>query len=224
MAKWITAILGVAILALLLFLKRELGSDAVAAPTVTAAAAPAPAPVAAPATAPVAAAPVPAPVAAPAPAPAADPAPKKLDPSSDAFFYKFDEVVPAALTREAASCYEGHAHLANRNVRLKLSFKTEIRGGVVRVRDVRVVDSSLGDQALETCFVRKVSEATWRDDQLPDWVQDDQLVLRPERGMKKFMKENVEYEGSGPIGEAVMKEGQPEPPSDSATKSQSDEW
>ena len=221
MAKWITAILGVAVLALLLFLKRELGADAVAAP-VAAAPAPAvapapflsmppPAPAAPAATKPVAAAP-------------ADAQPTQLDPQSDAFFYKFDEVVPANLTRAAATCYEGHAHLANRNMRLKLTFKTEIHGGVVSVHDVRVADSSLGDQALETCFVRKVAEATWRDDQLPDWIQDDQLVIRPERGMKKFMKDNVDYEGSGPIGEAVMKPGQAAPPSDSATKSQSDEW
>jgi len=218
MAKWITAILAVAVLALLLFLKRELGSDAVAAPV---AAAPAVAP------APFLSMPAPAPTA-PVPAPAAkapdEAQPVKLDPQSDAFFYKFDEVVPANLTRAAATCYEGHAHLANRNMRLKLTFKTEIHGGVVSVHDVRVADSSLGDQALETCFVRKVSEATWRDDQLPDWIQDDQLVIRPERGMKKFMKDNVEYDGSGPVGEAVMKPGQAAPPSDSATKSQSDEW
>ena len=33
---------------------------------------------------------------------------------------------------------------------------------------------------------------------LPDWNQDDELVIRPERGIKKFTKENMEYEGSGP--------------------------
>ena len=220
MAKWLTAIVGVAVLALLLLLKHELGAgDAIAAPSPVA-------PPIAKAVAPIDVAPAPAPAPAPvekAAAQAPEP-PKKLDPQSDAFFYKFDEVVPKILTREAASCYEGHAHLANRNMRLKLTFKTQIANGQVTLHDVKVVDSSLGDQALESCFVRKVSEAHWRDDSLPDWTQDDMLVLRPERGMKKYMKENLEYDGDGPTGPAIISAGQAPPPSDSATKSDADDW
>lgn len=217
MAKWITTIVGIAVVALLILLRRELASgDPIAAPVVIA---PAPAVKVAEVAAP-AAAPAPAPV---AKAPAAATPPGKLDPQSDAFFNRFDDVVPARLTRSAASCYEGHAHL-DRNQKLKLAFKTQITNGKVTVHDVRVLESTLGDQALETCFVRKVQEATWRDDELPDWVQDDQLVIRPERGMKKFMKENVDYEGTDPIGPALISAGQAPPPSDSATKSASDEW
>ncbi len=221
MAKWLTAVGGALVLLLLILLKYEMGGDAVASPSV-----PAPAAAPAKASAPIEVA-TPAPKPAPAPAPAAPAAPeppKKLDPQSDAFFYKFDEVVPKRLTREAASCYEGHAHLANRNMRLKLSFKTQIANGEVTLHDVKVVDSSLGDQALEACFVRKVSEAHWRDDSLPDWTQDDMIVIRPERGLKKYMKENLEYDGDGPEGPPLIKPGQEAPPSDSATKSESDDW
>jgi hypothetical protein len=39
-------------------------------------------------------------------------------------------------------------------------------------------------------------------------------VIRPERGMKKYTKENMDYDGSGPIGAAVMKAGDAPPPSD----------
>ena len=218
MAKWLTAIGGALVLLLLIVLKYEMGGDAVAAPSPIAT----PAPVKAAAPIEVAT-PTPAP---PAPAkPAAAPeAPKKLDPQSDAFFYKFDEVVPKRLQREAAACYEGHAHLANRNMRLKLTFKTHIDNGEVTLHDVKIADSSLGDQALENCFVRKISEAHWRDDSLPDWQQDDMIVIRPERGLKKYMKENLEYDGDGPEGPALIKPGQEAPPSDSATKSESDDW
>src|SRR6478609_4197277 len=38
---------------------------------------------------------------------AAEDKPQKLDPASDAFFYKFDEQVPPMLTAEAAKCYTG---------------------------------------------------------------------------------------------------------------------
>jgi len=48
------------------------------------------------------------------------------------------------------------------------------------------------------CFKREVAATHWHDDSLPDWSAPDELVIRPERGMKKFTKENLEYEGSGP--------------------------
>jgi hypothetical protein len=151
---------------------------------------------------------------------AAEPAPgqpEKLDPQSDAFFYRFDEVVPANLTRAAASCYEG-APRVHRNKKMKLAFKTRIKNGVVTLEDVKVVVSTLGNAALESCFLREVSRTTWTDPELPDWEQEDILVLRPERGMKKFSKANLEYEGEGPIGKAVMVPGQERPWSDSAER------
>jgi hypothetical protein len=48
------------------------------------------------------------------------------------------------------------------------------------------------------CFRHEVEATHWHDDTLPDWNAPDELVIRPERGMKKFTKENLEYEGSGP--------------------------
>ena len=54
--------------------------------------------------------------------------------------------------------------------------------------------------------MREVAKTTWTDEQLPDWEQDEELVISPERGMKKFTKENMAYEGDGPItkGEAPI--------------------
>ena len=122
----------------------------------------------------------------------------KIDINSDAFFIRFDELVPQLTTRNAAKCYTGGLGRVHRNQKVKLSFKDTIKNGVVTVTDVKVVESTINDQALIDCFVREVAATTWSDDGLPDWQQDDELVIRPERGMKKFTKENMEYEGSGP--------------------------
>ena len=135
-------------------------------------------------------------------APAAEPAPEpevppgKLDPRSDEFFYKFDELMPKALTRNAAKCYEGRHGQLHRNQKLSLRFKTKIVNGEVSIHDVKIKESTLGDSALETCFIQEVQRSAWKDDELPDWEQDDELVLRPERGMKKYWKDNIDYVGA----------------------------
>jgi hypothetical protein len=123
----------------------------------------------------------------------------KLDPKSDAFFYKFDEAIPPALTAEAAKCYTGGLRRVHRNAKVKLGYKITIKDGVLGISDVRVVESTVNDKALEECFAREVAKVTWKDDELPDWAQDDELVIRPERGMKKFTADNLAYEGEGPI-------------------------
>jgi hypothetical protein len=126
--------------------------------------------------------------------------PQKLDPASDAFFYKFDEQIPPMLTAEAAKCYTGGIRRVHRNQKVKLGYTINIKDGVVSISDVKVVESTVNDKALETCFANEVAKVTWRDDELPDWQQDDHLLIRPERGMKKFTAENLAYEGDGPIG------------------------
>jgi hypothetical protein len=119
----------------------------------------------------------------------------KIDPRSDEFFNKFDDVVPRELTRNAARCYEGRHGSLHRNQKLSLRFKTRIRDGKVIISDVTIKESTLNDAALETCFIQEVARSTWKDDELPDWEQDDELVLRPERGMKKFWRDNEDYVG-----------------------------
>jgi hypothetical protein len=195
MAKWLT-VGGVALLVILLLLWRELRpSDAkaaapagrgqleVAAPTAGAASA---------ATRPGAGSGV-AETADPAPS---DGKPAKLDPRSDEFFYKFDEAIPKLLTRNAAKCYEGRHGQLHRNQKLSLRYKVKVVNGEVLISDVTIKESTLGDAALETCFIQQVQRSTWKDDELPDVGIDDELVLRPERGMKKFWQDNVDYVGA----------------------------
>ena len=124
----------------------------------------------------------------------------KIDINSDAFFVKFDDLIPQMLTRNAAKCYTGGLNRVHRNQKVKLRFKDHIKNGVVTVSDLQLVadETTIKDKALVDCFMREVQNTTWTDAELPDWDQDDELVIRPERGMKKFTKENMEYQGSGP--------------------------
>ena len=124
----------------------------------------------------------------------------KVSPASDEFFYKFDDLQPSMLTRNAAKCYTGGLHRVHRNQKVKLAFTNRIVNGEVTVADVHVVadETTIDDPEMVECFKREVAATHWHDDALPGWSAPDELVIRPERGMKKFTKENLEYEGSGP--------------------------
>ena len=124
----------------------------------------------------------------------------KIDPATDAFTYAFDERVSPMGLMNAAKCYTGGLSRVHRNQKTKLGYDVVIKDGVVRFENVRILESTINDKVLNDCFVREVAKTTWTDENLPDWKQDDELLIRPERGMKKFTKENLEYEGEGAIG------------------------
>ena len=198
MGKWLAAG-GVALLVVLLLLWRQLETGSATAAT--------PAPRAAAGEAPVRAMPAPAGSAAPS-APTAGsataelvPGPlpnkrEKMEVESDEFFYKFQEVVPAVLSRKAAECYEGVSKRVHRNQKLVLHFKVKIKDGEVTINDVKAGENTIGNPALETCFTQAVQRGGWHDDSLPDWEADDELVIRPERGLKKYMRDNLDYVGA----------------------------
>lgn len=119
----------------------------------------------------------------------AKPGPRKLDVNSDEFHERFEEQVPRRLTREAAKCYEGRHGSLHRNQKLTLTFVTTIKKGVVTVHDVKVKEDTIQDAALNTCFMQQLARTSWKDDELPDYEVDDLLVMRPERGMRKYWSE-----------------------------------
>jgi hypothetical protein len=166
-------------------------------------------PVAAPAKQPAAAAPriasVPPPpveTAKPAEEPAeaaAEPAkPEKYDPQSDEFFYKHDEVVIPNVMRSAVKCWENldpaKRAKIHRNQSIVIKFKQKIVNGTVTMHDPQVERSSIGDAALESCFIQQVLATTWSDAKLPDWEQEDTVKISP-RVLKKYTRENIEYVG-----------------------------
>jgi hypothetical protein len=131
----------------------------------------------------------------------ADGKPEKVDAMSDEFFYRLNERVPKMLGKAAAKCYEGIAKRVHRNENVVYDFKTKVKDGVVTITDVKVNRSSISQPALQTCFGQEIGRVTWTDETLPDWEGDDQLTISPERGLKKFMQENVDYVGD-PVKDA----------------------
>jgi hypothetical protein len=123
----------------------------------------------------------------------------KVSPASDEFFYHFYDLQPAMLTRQAAKCYTGGIHRVHRNQKVKLTFTNRIKDGEVTVEDVKLSDeSTIDDKPMVDCFIKAVKGTHWHDDTLPDWSGPDELIIRPERGMKKYTEENMKYEGDGP--------------------------
>jgi len=132
------------------------------------------------------------------PPPNPDGKPEKIDVESDEFFYKFQEVVPAVLSRGAAPCYDAlpdNQHV-KMNSKLTLQFHIKIKDGEVTVTNVHASADTLGNSALSTCFTQAVQRGGWHDDALPDWEADDELLIRPERGFKKYLKSNTDYVGA----------------------------
>ena len=138
----------------------------------------------------------------PTPPPAAKPVEpgkvEKLDPQSDAFFFKHDEVVIPNVMRSAVKCWESLDAVKratfHRNQSIVIKFKQKIVNGTVTMTTPVVERSSIKDPALEKCFVNQVLATTWHDDALPDWEQDDEVKISP-RVLKKYTRENIEYEG-----------------------------
>lgn len=130
---------------------------------------------AAPAPAPTAAAPL---VRVASPEPAAPSAASlfgnRLDPRSDAYRNRLDEIVPQHLFAEAASCYHGGL---GQDQQLDLTYRIHVADGAVSISDLRIDEDSTNDPALVRCVQQKILAAHWRDDQLPDLEEDDDLYL-----------------------------------------------
>ena len=126
------------------------------------------------------------------------PKPEKYDVNSDEFFYKHDEIVIPQVMRSAVKCWENLDATKrlkfHRNQNIVIKFKQKIVNGVVTMHDPQVERSSIGDAALESCFIQQVLATTWKDDKLPDWEQEDVVKISP-RVLKKYTRENIEYVG-----------------------------
>lgn len=126
--------------------------------------------------------------------------PQKVDPASDAFFYAFDDRAPREPQVGAATCYTGGMNRVHRNAKLKLWADIKIRDGEVTYNNVTIdPESTITDKKLVDCMVKEVAATHWHDDTLPDYdLPHDEILIRPERGMKKYTQENRDYQGDGP--------------------------
>jgi hypothetical protein len=113
---------------------------------------------------------------------------QKLDPSSQEFFLRFDEMIAPRLTKEAASCYRGGKQ---RDQKVKFSFVKRIKDGRVTITDVKQVTSTMGDASLERCMFEKVANfASWYDPEFPDIDGLEDEVLIRVRALKKYQQED----------------------------------
>jgi hypothetical protein len=192
MGKWLAAG-SVALIALLVLLWFQ-----IRAPADAAAAQPA-------APAPVAAAPAAAPAAqakgldkAVATIAAAEAKPKKMETDSDEFFFAFQDVITQVASRNAMQCYHGGLHSLQKNAKVKFTVKDVIKDGEVTMTEVKIAEKTFNDPEMIACMQNEIAKTHWHDDRLPDFVEDDIVLIRPGSLVNKFSKEAMEYEGSGP--------------------------
>lgn len=94
---------------------------------------------------------------------------------SEAFSKRLDVDIPARLRASVARCDRtGHAL----DEVLKVSFLLRIQSGEVSTSDVRVVESTLGDAALEQCMLHSILDSRFRVEDLPDFQEEHELFIR----------------------------------------------
>jgi hypothetical protein len=119
----------------------------------------------------------------------AEAGPGKVDVRSDEFYFRFDQAVPRAVSRNAMrTCYANRGlSRQDRDAYINLEFVDHIKNGEVTISEVRVKESTLTDKALEACMVREVAKTHFHDDSLPDYKMDDSVVMTPERIVHKYV-------------------------------------
>ncbi len=122
--------------------------------------------------------------------------PKKLEIGTDEFFYRWDEQVVPNLSRAAIKCVENSNKQIMRYQSSVLTYDIRVKDGEVSLANVKLAESSIGDAAIENCFVKEVLHVAWHDDELPDLEELNQRIkLSPDRGMKKYRQDNIDYVG-----------------------------
>jgi hypothetical protein len=99
----------------------------------------------------------------------------KLDPRGDRFRNRVDEQIPSRLYGVASHCYKGGLQ---RDQRLDLTYRIHVKDGAVTIGDIKTVESTINDGMLERCIRDKLATQSWRDDELPDMDEEDDLYMR----------------------------------------------
>ena len=100
---------------------------------------------------------------------------EKIAPDSPVLRNRIEEQIPRQLYAEAARC--NHRGL-DKDKRLDLTYHLRVSGGEVSVGNLRTIESTLDDAALEGCIRDRLLAKKWRDDALPDLEEDDDLYMR----------------------------------------------
>lgn len=123
-------------------------------------------------------------------------APEKVAVQSQEFFYQFSELVVPNVSRNAVKCIESQPRHLQMNQDARYLFDIAVRGGQVTISNVRQAESTIGDPVIEDCFRTAILKTAWANAQLPDYEEKDhEVTFSPERGMKKYRQDNINYVG-----------------------------
>jgi hypothetical protein len=109
--------------------------------------------------------------------------PERLQLKDDRLRARLDENIPDRLYAAAAHCYTGGL---KRDQRLDLTYRLHVNDSEVTVSDVKVTANTLDNPALERCIRDRVLKAHWRDEELPDLDEEDDLYMRV-AGFQRFL-------------------------------------
>ena len=121
--------------------------------------------------------------------PAADAAPAVFGVKSEEFWERSDHYQRTRMLSYVADCYQGGKH---RKAKLKLTYELVVQNHQVTFRNIQIVDTTLGDEALEQCMVRALETAQFQDVEMPDYRtpsnDPEQILIRIEN-LKRFYPE-----------------------------------
>jgi lipoate-protein ligase A len=107
---------------------------------------------------------------------------------------RVDVVVPRKIRGLAADCYDGGL---DPDLTIKVNFRLRVLRGKLFTQNVHIEKSELGDHPeLERCIVAAVERAEWRDDDMPDFDEDQELFIRL-RTLKKYKNRGGEEDEGG---------------------------
>lgn len=111
--------------------------------------------------------------------------PKLLVPGTEEFSERLDYGIPYKFRDVVSDCYPDEKEGGlNPDLKLKLGYQLRVVNGEVFATDIKVMTSELPKE-LEDCMVSAVKESRWQYDDMPDWSEDHELLIRL-RGLRKF--------------------------------------
>jgi hypothetical protein len=122
-------------------------------------------------------------------APVADAGPRVFVAKSEEFWDRVDEYPRHRMLSYVADCYQGGKH---RKAKLKLTYELVVQNHQVTFRNIQIVDTTLGDEALEQCMVRALEKAQFEDVEMPDYrtpTNDPEQILIRIENLKRFYPE-----------------------------------
>jgi hypothetical protein len=124
--------------------------------------------------------------------PTTDAAPPPIDGEPGVFVVKSEEFwdrvdeLPRQLPSYVADCYKGGQE---RKAKLKVSYQLSITNHVVTLRDIKVVESTLTDPALQQCMIRSLEAVRFDDREMPDYLSpstDPEVLMIRIEALKRF--------------------------------------